>query len=414
MRYALILLLAATSLAAKDSCLTCHSGLPGELQPPAAAFPSSIHSQEGFTCADCHGGDPNSDDPNIAMSAVRGFIGAPPRTAIPKLCARCHSDPNFMRKYNPRERVDQYSEYLTSVHGQRLRTGDTAVATCIDCHSVHDIRPVRDPLSPVYPLRVPATCAHCHADAAHMAKYSIPTNQYAEYMKSAHWEDLTKGGDLSAPTCVTCHGNHGAKPPDVSSVAAVCGTCHALEEERFEKSPHQAAFAAMNLGTCVVCHSNHAVLKTSDQMLSGSNAVCGQCHTGDSAGGKAAVKMAGLIGNLQARLKQADEILARAQADGMEVSEAVAHQTEARQNLVKARSEVHTFDLDAMAVPVKTGLAMAATDYRAGEDALHERDVRREGLAISLIGVGITVLGLWLAIQRLGGGRAAGLNQGGS
>ena len=213
MRYALILLLAGTALAAKDSCLTCHSGLPGELQQPAAAFASSVHSQEGFTCADCHGGDANSDDPTVAMSASHGFIGVPPRTAIPKLCARCHSDPNFMRKYNPRERVDQYSEYLTSVHGQRLRTGDTAVATCIDCHSVHDIRPVRDPLAPVYPLRVPATCAHCHANAAHMAKYSIPTNQYAEYLKSAHWEELSKGGDLSAPTCATCHGNHGAKPP---------------------------------------------------------------------------------------------------------------------------------------------------------------------------------------------------------
>jgi hypothetical protein len=316
-----------------------------------------------------------------------------------------------MRKYNPRERVDQYSEYLTSLHGQRLKSGDTAVATCIDCHGVHDIRPVKDPLAPVYPLGVPATCAHCHANAAHMAKYSIPTNQYAEYLKSAHWEDLSKGGDLSAPTCATCHGNHGAKPPEVSSVAAVCGTCHMLEEQRFEASPHQAAFAVMNLGTCVVCHSNHAVLHTSDRMLSGSNAVCSQCHTADSAGGKAAAEMAGMIRNLQTRLQQADEILAQAQADGMEVAAAIAQQTEARQNLIKARSEVHTFAVDAMAAPVKTGLALAATDYRAGQNALHERNVRREGLGFSLVGIGITVLGLWLAIRRLGGD-AAGPDRG--
>jgi len=213
---------------------------------------------------------------------------------------------------------------------------------------------------------------------------------------------LSKRGDLSAPTCATCHGNHGAKPPAVSSVGAVCGMCHALEEQRFENSPHQAAFAAMNLGTCVVCHSNHAVLRTSDQMLSGANAVCGQCHTADSEGGKAAEEMAGLIRNLQDRLKQADEILALAQTDGMEVSAAIAQQTEARQNLVKARSEVHAFAVAAIAAPVKTGLAIAVTDYRAGQDALHERNVRREGLAISLFGVGITVLGLWFAIRRLG------------
>lgn len=413
MRWALILVLAAAPLAAKDSCLACHSGLQGPLQQPATAFASSVHFQQSFTCADCHGGDPNSDDPSVAMSTAHGFIGIPPRTAIPKLCARCHGDPNFMRKYNPQERVDQYTEYLTSVHGQHLRAGDTAVATCIDCHSVHDIRPVRDPLAPVYPLRLPGTCAHCHADPAHMAKYSIPTNQYAEYLKSVHWEELSKRADLSAPTCATCHGNHGAKPPDVSSVAAVCGTCHALEEQRFEKSPHQAAFAAMNLGTCVVCHSNHAVLRTSDQMLSGNNAVCAQCHTADSAGGKAAAEMAASIRNLQDQLRQADEILARAQNDGMEVSDAVARQAEARQNIVKARSEVHAFDVGAVTAPVKAGLAIAATDYRAGENALHERNVRREGLAVSLFGVGITVLGLWLAIRRLAGRTSSNSTWGG-
>ncbi len=406
MRYTL-LVLAVFALNAKDSCLTCHSGLQGEWQQPAAAFASSVHLQHGFTCASCHGGNPESDDPTVAMSAARGFIGVPPRTAIAKLCARCHGDPDFMRKFNPRERVDQYAEYLTSVHGHRMQAGDTAAATCIDCHSVHDIRPVRDPLAPVYPLKVPGTCAHCHADTARMAKYSIPTNQYADYLKSVHWQDLSKGGDLSAPTCATCHGNHGAKPPEVSSVAAVCGTCHVLEEQRFEKSPHQAAFAAMSLGTCVVCHSNHAVLHTSDQMLSGDNAVCAQCHTADSAGGKAALQMAGLIQSLQDRLRQADTILARAQSAGMEVSEAIARQAEARQNIVKARSEVHNFDVTAVAAPVNAGLAIAAADYRAGEEAMHERNVRRQGLAVSLAGVGITMLGLWLAIRRLGGRRPA-------
>ncbi len=401
MRYTLLLLLASLSVEGKDSCLTCHSGLQGNWQQPATKFASSVHFQQGFTCADCHGGDPNSDDPTTAMSTSRGFTGVPSRTAIPKLCARCHSDPDLMRKYNPRERVDQYAEYQTSAHGQRLRAGDSAVATCIDCHSVHDIRPVHDPLSPVYPLKVPETCAHCHANPDHMAKYGIPTNQYTEYLKSVHWEELSKRGDISAPTCATCHGNHGAKPPDVTSVAAVCGTCHALEEQRFEKSPHQAAFAAMGLGTCVVCHSNHAVLRTSDQMLSGKSAVCAQCHSPESAGGKAAEEMAGSIRDLQDRVSRADEILALAQSDGMEVSDALAHQTEARQNVVKARAEVHTFDVAVVAAPVKAGLAIAEADYRAGKDALHERNVRREGLAVSLFGVGITVVGLWLAIRQI-------------
>jgi hypothetical protein len=398
MRYAPLLIL-ATRLAAKDSCLICHVDLQGSLQQPAVAFRISVHFQQGLACADCHGGDPNSDDPETAMSAAKAFIGTPERTAIPKLCARCHSDPSFMRKYNPRERVDQYSEYQTSVHGQRLKAGDTQVATCIDCHSVHDIRPVRDPMAPVYPLRVPQTCGHCHANSAHMAKYSIPTNQYDDYLKSVHWQELSKRGDLSAPTCATCHGNHGAKPPEVSSVAAVCGTCHALEEQRFQRSPHQAAFAAMHVGTCVVCHSNHAIVQTSDQMLTGDTAVCGQCHSSDSAGGSGAAQMAAMIRNLEDALQRAGEILARAQSDGMEVSDAIARQTEARQTLIKARSEIHAFNVVAMDASVKAGLAASAENYRAGKDAMQERNVRREGLAVSLLGVGITVAGLALAIR---------------
>jgi predicted CXXCH cytochrome family protein len=397
----LLAALAAAPLGAKDSCLDCHSAMQGKLQAPAAAFRASVHLQHGFTCAACHGGDATADDPEKAMSRAHGFIGTPPRTAIPKLCARCHSDPNLMRQYNPSERVDQYAEYLTSIHGQRLAAGDGAVATCTDCHGVHDIRAVKDPLSPVYPLRLPATCAQCHANAAHMAKYKIPTNQYAEYLKSVHWEELSKRGDLSAPGCATCHGNHGAKPPAVSSVAAICGTCHVFEQQLFEKSPHQAAFAAMGTGTCVVCHSNHAVLKTSDAMLAGGSAVCSECHEADSTGGKTAAQMAALIRDLQNRLQRADDILARAQNDGMEVSGAIAHQMEARQNLVQARAHVHAFAAAAIAAPVKAGIAAADQDYQAGLDAMRERNVRRKGLAASLFGIGITILGLWLAIRSI-------------
>src|SRR5262249_22262278 len=98
-------------------------------------------------------------------------------------------------------------------------------------------------------------------------------------------------------------------------------------------------------------------------------------------------------------------ILARAQSDGMEVSDAIARQTEARHALIKARSEIHAFNVAATAAPVKMGLAAAAANYRAGEDAMHERNVRREGLVVSLLGVGITIAGLMLAIRQIGGKR---------
>src|SRR5438105_12224814 len=168
----------------KDSCVECHSVMDGATQQPALLIKNDVHIANGLGCADCHGGDRTSDDPTVAMSKAKGFVGKPARTDIPKFCARCHSDPNFMRKFRPQQRVDQFELYQTSIHGKRLATGDVTVATCVDCHSVHDIRAVKDALAPVHPLRLPETCARCHTDRAKMAKYGIPTNQFDDYRTS--------------------------------------------------------------------------------------------------------------------------------------------------------------------------------------------------------------------------------------
>jgi len=385
--------------AAKDSCLECHSILEGALQTPAKAYPADIHSRHGFRCNGCHGGDPNVDDPGISMSASRGFVGKPARAAIPKLCARCHSDATVIHKFRPQQRIDQLAQYQTSVHGKRLAAGDEAVATCIDCHSVHDIRETKDPQSPTYPLRLPQTCARCHADARHMEKYKIATTQFTDYQTSVHWEALSKGHDLSAPHCATCHGNHGATPPQVGSIADVCGTCHVVFQDLFSNSPHQAPFSG--LGACVVCHSNHAIKRPSVEMLAGSTAVCAQCHDEISAGGKAALEMSALIKSLRESVQRSDEILERSRSYGMEVSEALLRQAEAKENLVKAHVAVHAFSVDAVRKPVTAGLAVTRETWNAGEAALRERDHRRIGLAVSLLFIVITLVGLWLTIRRI-------------
>ena len=391
----------AGAAAAKDSCVECHSVMEGDLKAPAAAFAGDIHARHGFSCADCHGGDRNADDPEAAMNPAKAFKGKIARTAVPGLCARCHSDGNLMHRFKPQQRVDQLALYQTSTHGKRLAAGDKAVANCVDCHSVHNIREVRDPLSPVHPLRLPETCARCHADAAHMAPYKIETNQFQEYRQSVHWAALSKRGDLSAPNCASCHGNHGATPPQVASVAEVCGTCHVLFEQMYNKSPHQPVFAAMGAGGCVVCHGNHGIKAPGIQMLAGSGAVCAQCHDATSAGGVAAAEMARELTRLDTALNRSDEILNRARDSGMEVSEALLRQMEGREALVKARVAVHAFQAAAVAGPVKEGLAVAAETRRAGERALEDRNRRRIGLALSLVTILITMCGLWMAIRSL-------------
>jgi predicted CXXCH cytochrome family protein len=394
----LFLFLAPVAALAKDSCLECHTALESA---PALKFPKDVHQRRGFSCADCHGGDRNADDQDAAMSKAKGFRGKIARTAVPQLCAHCHSDVNLMHKHAPQQRVDQYELYQTSVHGKRLAAGDGAVANCVDCHSVHDIREVKDPQSPVHPLRLPETCARCHADAAHMAKYKIPTNQFEEYRKSVHWAALAQRGDLSAPSCASCHGNHGATPPQVSSVTAVCGNCHALVEDLYSKSPHQPAFAALGKAGCVTCHGNHGVLVPSVAMLAGEKAVCVQCHKAGSPGGKAAVEMAGLLNGLSVALKNSDQVLGRAASSGMEVSEALLRQQEAQAALVKARVAVHAFRVAAVSQVVQAGLATTAETRRAGEGALKERDYRRMGLAVALLAILATMVGLWLALRTI-------------
>lgn len=399
MRYCILALLAVLPLAAKDSCLECHSQLDGRLQAPAVAFAKDVHAKHGLGCSDCHGGDATKEEPDAAMNRAKGFLGKVSRREVPKFCAKCHSDVSYMRRFAPQQRVDQYEEYLTSTHGKLLATGDENVATCIDCHSVHNIRPVKDGDSPVHPLRLPETCSRCHSDAARMAKYKISTTQFADYRKSVHWEALSKRGDLSAPSCASCHGNHGAAPPQVSSVSQVCGTCHAMFEELYRKSPHRSVLTDM--GGCVVCHSNHNVAQPHLAMLAGSQSVCSNCHDAGSTGANTAAGMFEQLSNLRASLNRSDEILKRAQSSGMEISEAEVRQIDAREQLVKARVAVHNFQLSPVKAEVDKGLAISAETYKAGQAALKERDYRRMGLIFALAFILITIIGLWLAIRSL-------------
>src|SRR5579871_4800816 len=129
----------------KNSCLDCHSALPEPLGVSQEKFSQDIHAQKGLSCVSCHGGDPSSDDPDKAMNRKAGWKGKIDRKQVPQLCGSCHSDPGYMRQYNPSLRTDQLAQYHTSVHGKRLATGDSKVAVCIDCHSVHDIKAPSDP-----------------------------------------------------------------------------------------------------------------------------------------------------------------------------------------------------------------------------------------------------------------------------
>jgi hypothetical protein len=393
----------AAGQAAKDNCAACHLEIGDErLAGPAKAFDEDIHKAKGFGCVDCHGGDAHEQGME-AMSPAKGFIGKPKHAQIPQLCGRCHSDAQFMKRYNPALRVDQVTEYQTSVHGRRLREfNDPKVAVCVSCHPAHSIRPPSDPKSTVYPLHVADTCGRCHADATYMAEYKIPTDQLAKYKTSIHWKTMSVKGDLSAPTCNSCHGNHGATPPGITWVGNVCGQCHSVMADLFKKSVHAKAFAEMGSPGCATCHENHAIHEASDAMLGlGDKAVCSTCHSQDDKGGKGAVEMRASIDSLASEFDKARAVLGRAEHAGMEVSQGQFDLNGAREALVKARTAIHGFDPAAVRQEVGPGIGIAQKAYERGVRAMDELGFRRKGLGVSLVIIVVLIAGLVMKIRQV-------------
>lgn len=386
---------------AADYCVTCHAKLQGPMAEPVRQFELDTHRRVGLSCADCHGGDPSIPTMKEAKAPGKGFLGRIPKTRIPQLCARCHSDAVYMHRFNPRIRTDQHSDYLTSVHGKRLQGGDTKVAVCTDCHGLHSILPARDTRSLVHPTRLAETCARCHANPEHMKEYSIPIDQVENYLKSVHAQKVAEG-ETAAPTCATCHGNHGATPPGVASVAHVCGTCHVFFEELFNKSPHKPAFDAMGLPGCVQCHSNHAVVKPGEDWVgTGPNSTCILCHGEGDGGYTAAQSMAADLGRLRLALRRAQEIVDRAERSGMEVSAARVELASAHESLIKAQVMVHSFDPAEVKKLAESGVEVAEQANQAGLLALRERDFRRKGLGVSLVFIVLAIIGLSLKIRQI-------------
>lgn len=385
------------SLPEDDHCIVCHQ----ELEFLPDGFQQyDVHLRTGLSCAGCHGGDPTSDDEEIAMSKERGFIGVPSRDEIPKFCGKCHSNPQFMRDFHPGLATDQVTQYYTSVHGKKLLKGDKKVAVCINCHTAHSILPANDPRSSVYPLNVPKTCRKCHSNSVYMKSYKIPTNQFELYASSVHGVALLEQKDIGAPACNDCHGNHGATPPGLTSVTFICGNCHVKNMGFFRNSKMASAFEELGFHGCEQCHGHHAIQKTSDKLVGvNTNAFCVKCHDVGDKGYEVAknikLQLVDLVTLYDSAVTKAKEVTIK----GMNDIDIGFLLQEGRQNLIEARTLVHTFDLEKVKEKTDKGEQVVNEAINLADKEFDKYYTRRRGFAIATVLFIIFAVALYLKIK---------------
>ena len=268
-------------------CATCHETEVNLYGTSAHGVAAAANVKEAPACLTCH-------RTRLASAAD----GAPPATAKQaqeKLCLNCHLDsPEVRARVAPS--AGFIAQYEQSVHGRALLAGNEKAANCVDCHGAHTARKKTAAGAASGPLAIEAICARCHGEIGKV------------FARSAHGKALAKGV-LEAPTCTTCHGEHGilkANDPKSPVAAAnvsqkVCTPCHSslrlsekygIESNRFatfEASFHGLAVRGgqVNVANCASCHGSHDILPSSDpaSRVSKENlvATCGKCHPGAGA-----------------------------------------------------------------------------------------------------------------------------------
>ncbi len=384
---------------AVDHCVQCHTE---EDVMPEGHLDADVHMQASLSCAGCHGGDPTSDDEERAMSKAAGYVGVPAKKDIPAFCGRCHSDIEFMRRYQPRIATDQVSQYLTSVHGHRLAQGDRKVADCTSCHTAHGILPASDSRSTVHALNVPSTCGKCHGDADYMAGYGIPTDQFEKFSKSVHGVALLEKQDTGAPACNDCHGNHGATPPGVTSIEQVCGHCHVNNMQYFTASRMGHAFVEKGYHGCEECHGNHGIHKTSDNMVgTQAGAVCLDCHSEGEKGFEMAGKIHAELAGLATGYDQAVTAQQEVQRIGMDDVDIGFMLQDAHQSLIQARTLVHTFDAARVKTTTDEGIQKTNAALDAAAEQVRDYHARRRGFGLATLFTTVVVIALFFRIRQM-------------
>jgi cytochrome b subunit of formate dehydrogenase len=265
----------------------------------AAALPA--RAQEAKECLECHGGKDlvaTRGGKEVSLRVDGAALAASVHRDLS--CVACHADLEGTEAYPhrpaPLAKVEcgtchdgEQELHAASLHGKKLAEGDPLAPRCQDCHGSHDILPVKDRLSAVFPTRVPFVCGKCHQEGAPVQKErAIHQDRILEnYSESMHAEGLLRKGLAVAATCASCHTAHQILPhtdPRSSiaraNIAATCTVrCHTGIEQVHRKVIKGELWEkeANVLPACVDCHQPHRARKVFyDQGMA--DADCLACH----------------------------------------------------------------------------------------------------------------------------------------
>ncbi len=281
-----------------------------------------------------------------------------------------------------------------------MAKGETRVATCSDCHGAHGVRAAKDAASPLAPTHVAVTCSRCHSDQARLDFFNLP-DVPDDWNHSVHAAAM-RGGDLSAPTCTTCHSNHGALPADVARLDEVCWQCHVREADLYKASPKKKIFDDNENHGCVTCHEEHRILKPTDADVSiKGSAICATCHDDEMKGASEIAFVQQGLQHLTTAMERASAVLDQAERAGMLVDDGRQAMRDAGERQIQARVAVHAFTEKAFSTAIDPGVKDAEQAEQIGHQALHELRIRREGLALSTLLILGFLATLWVKIRRL-------------
>lgn len=194
------------------TCKQCHSEENDKAMHSVHQVALDGGNTNAAVCSDCH--NPHTQKPIAEMK----------KSDIPNVCARCHDA--------------IFETYKQSVHGSALiGEGNPDVASCVDCHGVHDIQ---SPTTAEFRNAIPQLCAKCHTDPSIMDKYGISTEVLNTYVADFHGTSVTLFRSTS---------------PDQPSNKAVCTDCHGVHDiVKVDDPQHGIAIKKNLLVKCQQCH----------------------------------------------------------------------------------------------------------------------------------------------------------------